>query len=108
MSGQCSQCGNHALECGCQKHIPGPNDIFFYLGKFFEKEEEFWAYVKEFSLRETTEEDFNKLFDMIKKDIWINLSIRKTKISNAELQPILQEALLFILEKCWKEKIYIE
>lgn len=77
-----------------------PNNKFFYQGKSFEKEEDFWAYVNEFSSKQTTEEDFESLFKMVKKDVWLNLSMRKTKINNVKLQLALQEALLFILEKC--------
>lgn len=103
MSGECDKCGEHSLECGCPKHIPDITDRFFYQGKFFEKEEEFWSYVKDFNLRQTTVEDFDGLFDMLKKDVWMNLSIRKTKISNSELRSIFEEAFALILKKSWKE-----
>jgi RNAse (barnase) inhibitor barstar len=105
MSGECDKCGEHALECACPKHIAGPNDKFYYQGKFFEKEDDFWSYIKEFTLRQTTVDDFNGLFDMLKKDIWMNISIRKTPITNSELRTILYEAFTFILKKCWKEDI---
>ena len=103
MSGECDKCGKHALECMCQKHIPGTNDKFYYRGKFFEKEDEFMAYVKDFALRQTTAESFNDLFDILKTDVFMNLSIRKTKISNSELETILEETFLFILQRILKE-----
>jgi len=102
MSGDCDKCGEHCLECGCIKHIPNLTDKFFYQGKFFEKEEEFWSYVKDFTNRQTTVEDFDGLFDMLKKDLWMNLSTRQTKISNGELRAVLEETFMFVLEKCWK------
>ena len=114
MSGECDKCGEHALECKCGIGCdpPGskikcelfrPRDKFYYQGKFFEKEEDFWAYVKDFSSRQTSREDFESLFDMIKKDIWINLEMRQTKISNGELGATLEMAFLFILERCFNK-----
>ncbi len=100
---RCDKCAEHALECMCPKHIPGINDKFYYQGKFFEKEQEFWDYVKDFTLRQTNVEDFDGLFDMLKKDVWMNLSIRKTKISNGELRDVLEEAFTLIWKKCCKE-----
>lgn len=101
MSVRCNKCGKHDLECGCQKYIPGPNDKFFYQGKFFEKEEDFWNYVNNFSNRQTTAEDFDRLFNMIKKDVWMNLSIRKTEISNSKMRNVLEDTFLFIMKNFW-------
>ena len=101
MSGECEKCGEHALECSCRKHIPGDNDKFFYQGKFFEKEEDFWEYVKDFTLRKTNAEDFNGLFDMLKKDIWMNMSIRKTEITNSQVRILLDETFMFVIKKLW-------
>lgn len=100
---KCEKCGEHALECFCRKHIPDLTDKFFYQGKFFEKEEEFWAYIKDFTLRQTTAEDFDGLFDMLKKDIWLNISFRKTPLTNSEVRSVLEEAFTFILQKIWKK-----
>lgn len=102
MSGKCDKCGAHPLECICPKHIPDLTDKFFFQSKFFKKEEEFWTYINDFISRQTTVEDFDGLFDMLKKDVWMNLSTRKTKISNGELRSILQETLIFILNKVMK------
>ena len=104
MNGECDKCGQHSLECFCAKHIADLTAKFFYQGKFFEKEDEFWAFVKDFSLRQTTADDFEGLFDMLKKDVWTNLSMRQSKITNQELRPILEEAMMFILKKCWDKR----
>lgn len=103
MSDECNSCGEHTLECVCKKRSPGPKDKFYYQGKFFENENEFWDYVKYFNSRQTTVEDFNALFDLMKQDIWMNLAMRKTKINNAELRSILEDVFMTILEKSWKE-----
>jgi uncharacterized protein YeaO (DUF488 family) len=92
MPRECHKCGDYILDCWCKKYAPGLNDKFFYQGKFFKKEKDFRAYVKEFNIRQTTAEDFGDLFDMLKKDVWMNLSMRATKISNGELRTILEEA----------------
>jgi len=92
MSGECDECGEHALEC---------NNKFYYQGKFFETEDEFWAFVKEFNQRQTTPEDFDSLFNMVKKDVWMSLSMGKPEIRNQELSSILEEAFFFISERIW-------
>lgn len=117
MSGECNRCGEHCLDCQCGKQeipskmkkfkeaglIKDEKNSFFYQGKFFDNEQEFWDYVKDFSTRQTTAEDFESLFDMLKKDIWMNLSLRETKITNSELRDVLEETFLFFLGKCWRK-----
>lgn len=103
MNGECDKCGEHTLQCACLKHIPNPTDYFFYQDKFFEKEEEFWDYVKDFNRRQTTVKDFDGLFEMLKKDVWMNLAMRRTQISNAELRSVLEDAFSFILQRIWKK-----
>lgn len=103
MSDKCDKCGKDCLEYG-PKHIPDLTDRFFYQGKFFEKEDDFWAYVKDFTLRQTSAEDFDGLFDMLKKDVWMNIKIRRTQISNGDLRTVLDDTLVFILLRIWKEK----
>lgn len=77
---------------------------FFYQGKFFDTEEEFFSYVKEFNERQTTCEDFESLFDTVKKDVWTNLSLYEAKISNKEMCSILQEVFFLILKRFLVEK----
>ena len=108
MRGECEKCGEHASECECAKCSidkaaeTNKQRQYYYQGKFFEREEDFWAYVKEFTNRQTTVEDFDSLFDMLKKDVWMNLHMRDTKITNGELRSVLEDAFLHILERCWK------
>ncbi len=102
MSGECEKCGEHALECFCRKQFPKPNEAFFYSGRFFEKEEDFWAYVSEFSTRQTTVDDFDRLFDALKRDVWMNLSLKKVQMNNAQLRIILEESFFEILKKFFK------
>lgn len=75
---------------------------FYYQGKYFTNQEEFWAYVKEFTFRNVREEDFNSLFEGVKKDIWMNMKLRNIRMSNGELRTILEEMFLFAMKKIWK------
>lgn len=78
---------------------------FYYQGKYFTNEDDFFAYIKEFTLKQTTEEDFNRLFEMLKKDIWLNLQMRETKVINGELRSIFEDTFYFVMQKIWKRKI---
>jgi hypothetical protein len=101
MSGECDECSECALDCLCPKYTPGKNDKFFYQGKFFETEEEFWAYVKDFTLRKTNAEDFDGLFNMLKKDVWANLMLRKSDITNSEVRNLLEELFMCFVKSLW-------
>lgn len=114
MSGECQKCHEYYSNYKCGNQIlgcdaPGTKikvqrfNRFYYQDKFFNSQEEFWAYVKEFGLRQTTEEDFDSLFAMIKKDVWVNISLREIRLSNFELRGILEETFLFILDKLFKK-----
>lgn len=72
---------------------------FYYAGRYFKLEEEFWAYVNEFTECQMNRESFYNLFDMVKKDIWINLTLRQTEITNGQLRSILEEVFLSTLER---------
>lgn len=102
MTSECDKCHNHTLECECQKHIPGLNDKFYHQGKFFEKEEEFWADAQEFTKRQTSAQDFSDLFDSLKKDIWINITFRHTKLTNSEVGALIEEMFGLAIERLWR------
>lgn len=95
MSGACEKCGEHCLDCECQNE----KGKFFYQGRYFEKQEDFWSYVHEFSCRETTEEDFNSLFDMLKRDVFMNIQIINKNITNSDIRNILEETFIFMILK---------
>lgn len=65
--------------------------------KTLEMEERFWKNAKEFTLRETTEKDFDYFFEVLKKNAWRCMG--DSKISNKELQPIFHEILVILLKK---------
>lgn len=99
MSSECDKCGQHYLDCCCPKHNASPNDKFYFRGKFFEKEEDFWAYVMDFSNRKTRAEDFSGLFDMLKKDIWTNIIFRNHEMTNNQVTDLLDETFTFMIKR---------
>lgn len=86
------------MDCGCPKHNSGCNDKFYYQGKFFEKEEDFWAYVIDFSTRKTNAEDFSGLFDMLKKDVWMNIILRNPEMTNSQVRDLLDATFTFMIK----------
>lgn len=72
---------------------------FFLRGKFFETFEEMIEADREFMNRNPTKEDFDYMFDWLRKDIELNFRMYEMKVSNRVLLDIVQEAFLSILEK---------
>jgi hypothetical protein len=110
MSSECDKCGEHALEYNCetvyrrQETVPGPNDKFFFKGKFFETEEEFWKYVNEWPFLTTDEETFLRGWSQLGKEIWLNMSMRKQEFTNGALNEILQEHFMYLLHRFFRVK----
>ena len=78
MSGECSKCNEHTLECMCkpnfrsQENGTQPNERFFYKGKFFYNKKEFWKYVEDWPFMKVDQETFFREWDRLGKDIWLN------------------------------------
>ncbi len=53
----------------------------------------------------TDQETFFREWDQLGKNIWINISLKGTKISNGKLNEILQENFFILLEKFYYGKI---
>jgi hypothetical protein len=116
MSGECDKCGEHCLDCECSGinfrppeklksflhgkfNRPGVDDKFFYKGKFFQNEEEFWKFVEDWPFMNTDQETFFREWEHLGKEIWMNIGLRGQEISNACLNEILQENFLHLLQK---------
>lgn len=121
MSGEFDKCGEHPLECGCYtearkdgtgvtfrcpRHesskslgIDRSNDKFFYKGKFFQNEEEFWKFVEDWPFMNTDQQTFFREWEHLGKEIWMNIGLRGQEISNGCLNEILQENFLHLLQK---------
>lgn len=100
MLGECDKCGEHGLDCKCEElYQSEPNERFFYKGKFFNNEAEFWKYSKDWTLMHTDQETFFREWDRLGKDIWMNIEVREIPIINMELNKIFQESFLHLLHK---------
>jgi len=78
-----------------------------YRGKYYD-EQEFWHIVKGFTNRKTTDQDFYNLFDEMKHEIWTNIRLTETKLTNAELRVILEEIFVYSLEKFLRKEKIVE
>lgn len=76
---------------------------FFYKGKFFQNESDFWKYAKEWPFMITDQETFFKEWDHVGKDIWLNIGIRGQEISNGALNEILNANFLQLLQKIFEK-----
>ena len=75
------------------------NDKFFYKGKFFQNEDEFWKYANDWPFMNTDQETFYREWDHLGKEIWMNIGLRGQEISNGALNEILGENFIFLLQK---------
>lgn len=105
MTGECQKCGEHALECKCetfsrpQENDLNPTDKFFYKGKFFQNEKDFWKYSQDWPFMNTDEETFFREWNDLGKEIWMNIQIRESKLLNGALNEILEENFIHLLQK---------
>jgi len=90
MSDECNKFGN-------------PNATFYFKGRFFEKQEDFWEYLQEWPLKIADQESFKREWDTLGIDIWSNISILRIEISNGAVNNILQKNFLRLLEEFYGE-----
>jgi len=81
---------------GEEKFKPGR---FFFRGKFFDDEGEFFEYVKNYNEHEMDLSSFEDIMHFMKKDIWINYEIFGRKITNRDFQEIISSAVLDVIGK---------
>lgn len=127
MSGECYKCGEHCLDCKCGIGCDAPGskikkyslkpvesipiqprtslgidrstNRFFYKGKFFQNEDEFWKFAEDWPFMNTDQETFYREWEHLGKEIWMNIGLRGQEISNGALNEILQENFLLLLQK---------
>jgi hypothetical protein len=81
---------------------------FYYQGKYFKKEEDFWAYVREWSNLETTTEEFLRLWENLGRDIWMNVAVRQKKLINLDTTNILESNFHRILGDFFNKQDYFK
>lgn len=72
---------------------------FFYKGKFFQNEEEFWKYTEDWPFMKTDQETFFREWDHLGKELWMNIGMRRNDITNGALNDVLQENFFYLLQK---------
>ena len=75
------------------------DEKFYFEGKFFNNEEEFWKSVEEWPLMKMNQETFFRKWEHLGKEIWMNIRIREIEMSNGELNKIIEENFFHLLQK---------
>jgi len=79
-----------------------PSGKFYYEGRYFDDEEAFWKYVKNFNSLKVSRQTFDRMIDRIKEDLWANYCMQNKMKSNGEMKEILGEMLLAFVERIGK------
>ena len=74
-------------------------DQFYFQGKTFSKEQDFWAYVKEWGDLSLNEETASNQLDIFKKEVMLNLFLRGIKFKNWEFRKFLGEMLIVLVQE---------
>lgn len=75
----------------------------YYHGKFFDSVEEMWAYALEWATSQVSKESIEFFCKALADNLWLNMQIRKQKITNSEALKEF-ETILFILIEKFEEK----
>ena len=73
---------------------------FYYKGYVFDTEKEFFDYVKKWPDQIIDSSEFNQMFDLFKKDIWMNIKLNgiDQSLTNGAASEIIQELFLISFE----------
>lgn len=77
---------------------------FYHRGVFYDSFEEFEKSVARFAFSQVSEESIKDMLEPFAKTILCNINIRNIKIDNSHLMPIIEEAMMLVLEKIFKKK----
>jgi len=70
---------------------------WYFQSKFFDKEEDFWAYVKEWPIIKTDKETYDRLCKQYSDQLWHNISINEKEPLNGEMNNILNDQFIYLL-----------
>jgi len=84
--------------------IPDEKDVkssgkFYYEGRYFDKEEEFWKHVLEYSSSQVNRDTLNRMIDRLKDDLWVNYCISSKVKTNGEMKEIVGAMLLEFIKR---------
>lgn len=72
---------------------------FYFQGKSFDNEEDFWTYVNEWPFLQLDESSARIQLKTLSESIIVDVLVRKMNITNIEFNGLLQEVLFFSLKK---------
>lgn len=75
------------------------NDQFYFQGKYFDNQNEFWKYVREWNEMQTNQETIDRLMNKLKKDIQLNIGFYDIKITNSQLNVIIEHGFVMMMKK---------
>ncbi len=86
--------------------IPDQDDNkFYYQGKYFDKQEDFWAYVKERGNEKITEETATYQCKILMKEFVLSMMVNDVEITNNCLRNLLSDTFLFFCARLHGVKI---
>lgn len=78
---------------------------FYFEGKYFETEEEFFAYAKKWSQSHTDKDTFLRKWKSLGDQIWLNIELREIKFTNEKLNEIIDEIFFETMDLTWERNI---
>jgi hypothetical protein len=78
---------------------------FYYQGKYFDKQEDFWAYVKEWGNIELNQETAERLTKTLSKEIVMNAFFTNSCITNNEFSNLLHDTFMFFCARLYGVKV---
>jgi hypothetical protein len=83
-------------------------DQFYFEGKYFDNEEEFWKWTKEWQFLPLDQETADRQINTLKKDIIMNIFLRGVEMSNVEFRTFLNRVFEFAMKDLNLWDIYKE
>lgn len=77
----------------------GENNQFYFEGKYFDKEDDFWAYTKEWQTFPLDQETAERKLNTLKKEIFMNMLSRGLQFNNIEFNAYVNKIFEFAMNE---------
>ncbi len=77
-------------------------DKFYFQGKFFDNEDEFWEYVNQWPHLMSDSETIDRLMNSLKKQVQMNIGMYNIQIPNGQMNIIIEQAFLMMMKEIMK------
>jgi hypothetical protein len=84
-------------------HLTGIKGYYYFQCKFFEEQEDFWKYVKEWPHQEMNQETCERLLKTFSKNIVMNIFLFDRGIKNGRMMEILEKLTMEFCKEITKE-----